>query len=86
MWRSRGAPVLTPKYEYQVYVLSITWPSGLHGGGIEEVYRLVLICRLRWWEARMQRSRGGGGFDPKRRILSVCAQYDLAIGTAYQGV
>ena len=35
-------------------------------GSVEGVHRLVLICRLRWWEARMQRSTGGKGFDPQK--------------------
>jgi len=35
-------------------------------GSVEGVHRLVLICGLMLWEARMRRSRGGGGFDPQK--------------------
>jgi len=46
----------------------------------------VLIYGLRWNEARVERSGEGGIFEPKRGILSVYAQYCLAIGIVGWGV
>jgi len=37
----------------------------------EGAHRLVLICGLRWWEARIQRLREGGGLALPNRNSSV---------------